>query len=79
MRMGFCEGFHSQFDTVLKWKCHFSRQTDLRTLQGLLMKCVFFFFLFGQIVNGDTGLNQSPSLLSDPTPPHSTSCLIFIR
>lgn len=56
---GFCEGLRSQFDTVLV--DFFSRQTDLRTLQGLLIR-----FSFGQIVTGDTGLNQSPSLLPSP-------------
>lgn len=74
--MGFCEGLHSQFDTVLM-KVSFFLADRLEDFTGSVHEG--FFVFWGQIVNGDTGLKQSPSLLPDPTPPHPTSRLIFIR
>lgn len=77
MHVGFCEGLHSQFDTALM-EVSFFQADRLEDFTGSVDE-VCIFFSFGQIVKGDTGLNQSPSLLPDPTSPHSTSCLIFIR
>ena len=59
------------------WTCRFSTQTDLRTLQGLLIKCDIFLGGVGKILNGDTGLNQSPPFLL--TQPRPTPRLMVIR
>lgn len=43
MRMGFCEGLHSQFDTVLKWK--FFQADRLEDFTGSVDEVCFFFCL----------------------------------